>query len=146
MAGPVVHPPNAPEFSPEIGDPITPEELPPGPAPVERQARAMRGGLPAAGCAGGAPPARGAPWACPRRTGAGGAGAGAPDGGPRATFDPAKPVVARFTHLGGRRTQVSGVLPLSHSVVIKDTEFRFAMRPDDRRGFGRVTSDRCTFP
>lgn len=69
-----------------------------------------------------------------------------PDGKPQATFDSAKPVVAQFTHLGGQRTQVSGVLPLYHSVVIKDTEYRFAMRPDDRRGFMRVTSDRCTFP
>jgi hypothetical protein len=72
--------------------------------------------------------------------------AASPDGKPQATFDPGKPVTASFTRPGGKRTQVSGVLPLYHSVVIRNTEYRFAVRADDRRGFLRVTGDRCTFP
>lgn len=69
-----------------------------------------------------------------------------PEGNARAAFDPAKPVIAWFTRPGGKRTQVTGILPLYHSVVVGGTEYRFAMRPDDRRGFMRVTAERCTFP
>ena len=48
-------------------------------------------------------------------------------GSPLAQFDPAEPVVARFAQLGGATSETSGTLPIHHSVVIGDSEFRFSL-------------------
>lgn len=69
-----------------------------------------------------------------------------PDGKPQAAFDPARPVTVRFAGIDHKPTQAAGTLPLYHSVVIKSSEYRFAVLSDDRRGFLRVTADRCSFP
>lgn len=67
-------------------------------------------------------------------------------GQPEAWFDPAKPVTLVFSRLGGEASQVSGQLPLHHSVVIGDSEYRFTITVGESRGFVNVTGDRCKFP
>lgn len=62
-----------------------------------------------------------------------------------AWFDPAAPVTLRFTKLGGEVSEVAGKLPLHHSVLVGDAEYRFTAVAGDR-GFITVTGDRCKFP
>lgn len=62
-----------------------------------------------------------------------------------AWFDPAKPVTAVFTHIGGQRSEAKGSLPLRHSVVVGDTEYRFNLVAGER-SFVRVTADGCIYP
>lgn len=64
------------------------------------------------------------------------------NGGTAAWYDPAKPVVVIFSVPGSKDTQVEGTLPLQHSMVVKDGEFRFTVAPG-ARGFVEVTADRC---
>ena len=66
-------------------------------------------------------------------------------GGLQAWFDPAKPVSIRFTSLGGKNSEVSGKLPLYHSIVRGDSEYRFTIAAGDR-SFVTVTGDRCAYP
>jgi outer membrane murein-binding lipoprotein Lpp len=61
-------------------------------------------------------------------------------------FDPAKPVTVTFTRIGGAETTATGVLPLHHSVVVRDVEYRFVIAPGDARGFVNVTADGCAYP
>lgn len=68
------------------------------------------------------------------------------EGNPEAWFDPAKPVVLRFVEPGGGGTEATGLLPLHHSVVRGDSEYRFAITAAERRGFVSVTAERCAFP
>lgn len=67
-------------------------------------------------------------------------------GQPEAWFDPAKPVTLMFARLGGKTSRVTAKLPLHHSVVLGDQEYRFTATASDSRGFVNVTADRCTFP
>jgi hypothetical protein len=62
-----------------------------------------------------------------------------------ARIDPALPVVVTFKQLGGSASQKKGVLPLHHSIVSNDKEYRFTIIPADN-GFVRVTADRCRYP
>jgi outer membrane murein-binding lipoprotein Lpp len=67
-------------------------------------------------------------------------------GGPYGWYDPAKPVTIRFAQLGGRGVSaVEGKLPLHHSVVRGNSEWRFTIATGSR-GFVTVTGDRCTYP
>ena len=68
------------------------------------------------------------------------------DGNAEAWFDAAKPVLVRFVQPGGGGTEVSGLLPLHHSVVRGDREYRFSIAAAERRGFVFVTADSCAFP
>lgn len=68
------------------------------------------------------------------------------EGNPEAWFDAAKPVQVRFVQPGGGGTEVSGLLPLYHSVVRGDREYRFSITAAERRGFVFVTADSCAFP
>jgi len=76
-----------------------------------------------------------------------GEGASAVDGAgnPLARYDPAKPVTLRFTVLGGDATVAAGTLPLHHSVVVGDTEYRFSAAAGEG-GFVNVTGQSCRFP
>lgn len=65
---------------------------------------------------------------------------------PEAWFDPAKPITVLFSRLGGKTSQVTGILPLHHSVVLGDKEYRFTITAGDARGFVNVAGDRCKFP
>ena len=51
----------------------------------------------------------------------------------------------RFTVLGGASSQAAGALPLHHSVVVGDTEYRFSAAAGDG-GFVNVTGQGCRFP
>lgn len=66
-------------------------------------------------------------------------------GNPEAWYDPAQPITLRFTELGGESSQVTGVLPLHHSVVIGNDEYRFTIVAG-QRSFVNVTGDRCDYP
>ncbi len=68
------------------------------------------------------------------------------DGNPEAWFDPAKPVTLSFIGLGGGGSEVSGVLPLHHSVVRGDKEYRFSIVAAERQGFVSATEERCAYP
>lgn len=68
------------------------------------------------------------------------------DGGnPEAWYDPAQPISLRFTQLGGESSEVVGALPLHHSVVMGDNEYRFTIVAG-QRSFVNVTGDRCDYP
>lgn len=64
-------------------------------------------------------------------------------GGTEQWFDPAKPVTVRFSLIGGKESNATGVLPLQHQVIIKNFEYRFTVSPSSSRGFAEVTGDRC---
>lgn len=64
--------------------------------------------------------------------------------GTEQAFDPDKPVTVHFTVIGGKETQVSGKLPLHHSMVVKGGEHRFTVAPG-AKGFVEVTGDRCEY-
>jgi cell division protein FtsB len=68
-----------------------------------------------------------------------------PEGRPEAWFDPAQPVTARFARIGGEVSEVTGLLPLHHSVVISSTEYKFSVIKG-ARGFVKITGDRCRYP
>lgn len=76
-----------------------------------------------------------------------GTGTSATDGAgnPLARYDPAQPVTLRFTVLGGAATEAAGALPLHHSVVVGDTEYRFTVAAGES-GFVNVTGQGCAFP
>jgi hypothetical protein len=61
-------------------------------------------------------------------------------------FDPAQPITVHFAPLAGQAIDASGVVPLQHQMVIGDSEFRFSVDVDERKGFATVTGERCNFP
>ncbi|MGE5504235.1 MAG: hypothetical protein ACM31L_07405 [Actinomycetota bacterium] len=65
-------------------------------------------------------------------------------GGAEQAFDPDQAVTVKFTAIGGKETQVSGKLPLQHSMVVKNGEYRFTVSPG-AKGFVEVTGDRCEY-
>ncbi len=67
-------------------------------------------------------------------------------GGRYGWFDPARPVTIHFTHLGGKSSEVTGKLPLYHTVVKGSSEYRFTVVAGEQRGFVYVTGDRCAYP
>lgn len=66
-------------------------------------------------------------------------------GQPVGWFDPAKPVIATFSHLGGETFQAEGALPLHHAVAVGDSEYRFSL-VSGARAFVQVTGEVCPFP
>ncbi len=66
------------------------------------------------------------------------------NGGTAQWFDPDKPLAVKFTAIGGKETQVDGKLPLQHSMVLKNGEYRFTVTAG-ARGFVEVTGDRCDY-
>jgi hypothetical protein len=75
-----------------------------------------------------------------------GQSARAPDGAPHAWFDPAAPVTMVAIQPGGGRTETTGPLPLTFSVVRGANEYRFLVTEADLRGFVSVTAERCDYP
>lgn len=67
-------------------------------------------------------------------------------GNPEAWYDPAQPITATFLEISGRRTQATGKVPVQHSVIVGNSEYRFSIVGGDRRGFVNITADRCTLP
>lgn len=68
-----------------------------------------------------------------------------PSGAPLAWFDPSKPVTLSFTDKNGKQTQIQGMLPLQHSVIVDDVEYRLKISPG-ARSFVDVVGDHCPFP
>lgn len=64
----------------------------------------------------------------------------------QAWFDPSRSVTLTFEHLGGQKSQISGMLPLHHSVVVNGSEYRISIVPENHRGFVDITAERCKFP
>ena len=61
-------------------------------------------------------------------------------------FDPAKPLEIRLLRIGGNLELVKGVLPLGHSVVDGNREYRFTFAPDAKSpGIEAVMQD-CAYP
>jgi len=63
-------------------------------------------------------------------------------GNPEAWFDPSKPITAKFTLPGGETQEVNGILPLYHSVVVQNKEYRFTLI-SGRRSFADITVQSC---
>ncbi len=66
-------------------------------------------------------------------------------GNVQAWFDPALAVSLRFARLGGESEEISGMLPLYHSVVVGAGEYRFSAVAGER-SFVEITADRCDYP
>lgn len=66
-------------------------------------------------------------------------------GQPEAWYDPGKPVKIIFTEIGGKQTVKEGLLPLQHSIVVGNREYRFTIAAGER-SFISVTSDSCDYP
>jgi hypothetical protein len=75
-------------------------------------------------------------------------GASAKDinGKPEAWFDPAEPVSLRVTTIGGTTSEAGGALPLHHTVLWHDAEYRFSVVAADQRGFVLASAERCALP
>ena len=67
------------------------------------------------------------------------------DGNQQGWFDPDKPLKVSFRHLSGETTDISGPLPLHHSLIVENKEYRFSIVPGER-GFVTVTGQRCSYP
>ncbi|HMB75897.1 MAG TPA: hypothetical protein VKN76_05830 [Kiloniellaceae bacterium] len=76
---------------------------------------------------------------------ASGAAAEDEDGNRQGWYDPDKPLKVTFRHLSGETSEIEATLPIHHSMIVEDQEFRFALVPGDR-GFVTVTGQRCSYP
>ncbi len=64
----------------------------------------------------------------------------------QAWYDPGQAVTLSFNRIGGGPAQdITGKLPLFHSVVVSDTIYRFSAVPGDR-SFVSVTAQACAYP
>jgi hypothetical protein len=68
-----------------------------------------------------------------------------PTGKAEAWYDPGKPVKITFTEIGGKQTVKEGLLPIQHSLVVGNKEYRFTVAAGER-SFISVTSDSCDYP
>jgi cell division protein FtsB len=62
-----------------------------------------------------------------------------------AWFDPSQPVELSFTIKDGKTETKKGILPLYHTVVHGDKEYRFTATIGDK-SFVRLTHDHCDYP
>jgi len=65
---------------------------------------------------------------------------------PEAWFDEGEPVTLTFTRIGGEFTNVTGVLPLHHSLVFGLEIHRFTIIEADKLSFVSITGQVCAFP
>lgn len=68
-----------------------------------------------------------------------------PEGKPQAWFDPAQPVTVNFTEMSGSASKATGMLPLQHTVVSGQWEYKFNITAA-ARGIINVTAERCHYP
>jgi len=64
------------------------------------------------------------------------------NGNPEAWFDTAKPVTMTFALPGGDSQEKAGILPVYHTMVVKDQEYRFSITAGNR-SFVNVTLLKC---
>ncbi len=62
-----------------------------------------------------------------------------------AWFDPGKPVSMVFHVIGGKKDEKTGLLPLHHTIIVQNREYRFTVS-EGPRSFVVVTSDSCDYP
>lgn len=62
-----------------------------------------------------------------------------------AWFDPGKPVNMVFRVIGGKKDEKTGLLPLHHTIIVQNREYRFTVS-EGPRSFIVVTSDSCDYP
>jgi hypothetical protein len=62
-----------------------------------------------------------------------------------AWFDPGKPVTIIFHVIGGKKEEKTGLLPLHHTIIVQNREYRFNVS-EGPRSFVVVTSDSCDYP
>ena len=62
-----------------------------------------------------------------------------------AWFDPGKPVTITFTIIGGKSEDKTGLLPLHHTIIYKNKEYRFTVS-EGPRSFVSIASDNCDYP
>jgi cell division protein FtsB len=74
-----------------------------------------------------------------------GVSAVSPTGSAEAWYDPGKPVSITFIQIGGKETVKTGLLPIQHSMVIANKEYRFTVAAGER-SFISVTGDSCDYP
>jgi hypothetical protein len=65
---------------------------------------------------------------------------------PEAWFNAGEPVTLTFTRIGGESTDLTGVLPLHHSLVFGAEIHRFSIIETDTLSFVAVTGQVCAFP
>lgn len=65
-------------------------------------------------------------------------------GDPEAWYDPAKSIDLVFIS-GGEEVKKSGTLPIQHTVILEDKQFRFTVE-EGSRSFAKVTFDSCDYP
>jgi hypothetical protein len=66
-------------------------------------------------------------------------------GNKEAWYDPGKPVKVIFTEIGGKAIVKEGLLPIQHSMVLGNKEYRFTVAAGER-SFISVASDSCDYP
>ena len=64
---------------------------------------------------------------------------------PEDWFDPNSPVRVRFDQRGADPSIIEGLLPLTHTIVVGESEYRFALSAG-RRGYMEIEVVRCAFP
>ncbi|MBX2834340.1 MAG: hypothetical protein KTR28_05140 [Micavibrio sp.] len=67
------------------------------------------------------------------------------EGAPEAWYDPSKSVAIEFTGLGGKAETKSGVMPIHHSIVIADKEYRMSVT-EGAKSFAKISFDSCDYP
>jgi len=66
-------------------------------------------------------------------------------GNPHAWVDTALPLKIRFTTIGGKSEEISGKLPMHHSIISGEWEYRLTLIAGGQ-GFVRVSTNRCRYP
>ncbi len=67
------------------------------------------------------------------------------DGQPEAWYDPAQAITVTFKNAKGELENKTSVLPIRHSVVVDDREYRFTIE-EGSRSFAKVVFDSCAYP
>ena len=65
-------------------------------------------------------------------------------GQPEAWYDPAQQVTVRFKNGEVAETK-KGILPLRHSIIVNNREYRFTVE-EGSRSFAKVVYDSCAYP
>jgi len=68
------------------------------------------------------------------------------EGRPEAWFDPDQPIAITILHVNGAVSRAEGLLPLTHSIAVGDTEYRFQIAAGGLKGFAVASMDRCAYP
>ena len=61
-----------------------------------------------------------------------------------AWFDPGKPVSIKFTIIGGKKEVKTGLLPMHHTIIVRNKEYRFTIS-EGPRSFIVISSDNCDY-